>query len=342
MEEVKNSEGTKKCCRCKFSLWQIISGVLFVIVVVSVLTGGFGLKLFGPSADKLAGQTVEFINQYLMQPGSAASLIKADCNKKVSLCKITINVGENEFDSYVSSDGQILFPDAIEVEKFKEQKGAAADNNNQQTSLENLPKVAKPEVGLFVMSYCPYGLQAQKALFPVMDLLKDKADIKIHFVNYIMHEKKEIDENLRQYCIQKQEPEKYSAYLKCFAAAGEFEKCLTEVKTNKAKLDSCVSQADKDYKISAGYEDKTTWLNGTYPLFNVEADLNQQYGVQGSPTMIINGQVVNPNRTSQDYKEAICLGFETMPEECAQELSTQSLVPGFGFEAGVSTGAECQ
>lgn len=331
-------EEAKKCC--KFNLWQIISGVLFVIAIVSVLTGGFGLKLFGVSADKLAGQTVEFINQYLMQAGSTASLIKSDCNQKVSLCKFTINVGGSEFDSYVSSDGQILFPDAIEIEKFKEQKLATIDN--RQISLENLPKVAKPEVGLFVMSYCPYGLQAQKALLPVMDLLKDKADIKIHFVNYIMHEKKEIDENLRQYCIQKQEPDKYQPYLNCFVAAGEFEKCLTEAKINKTKINSCVSQTDKEYKISAGYEDKTTWLNGTYPHFDVEIDLNQQYGVQGSPTVVINGQVVSPNRTPQDYKEAICLGFEIMPNECAQELSTQSLIPGFGFEAGTSTDAECQ
>lgn len=332
-------------------LWQIISGILFVILVVSVLTNGFGLKqvLTGFSADKLAGKTVEFINQYLMQPGSVASLTNASCNKKVSLCKFTVNVNENSFDSYVSSDGQILFPDAIEIEKFKEQKEAAgAENSNQQASLENLPKKEKPEVGLFIMSYCPFGLQAQKVLLPVMDLLKDKADIKIHFVNYVMHDKKEIDENLRQYCLQKQEPEKYQPYLNCFLAAGEFEKCLTEAKINKTKLNSCVSQTDKDYKISAGYEDKATWLNGTYPHFDVETDLNQKYGVAGSPTMVINDQVVSPKRSSQDYKEAICLGFKSMPEECFEELSSQPLVSGFGFEqglsapAGDSSGGKCE
>jgi len=324
-------------------LWQIISGILFVILVVSVLTNGFGLKqvLTGFSADKLAGKTVEFINQYLMQPGSVASLTNAICNKKVSLCKFTVNVNENSFDSYVSSDGQILFPDAIEIEKFKEQN-LAANNDNQQTSLENLPKVDKPEVGLFVMSYCPFGLQAQKVLLPVMDLLKDKADIKIHFVDYVMHDKQEIDENLRQYCIQKQEPGKYQPYLNCFLAAGEFEKCLTQAKVDKTKLNSCVSQTDKEYEVSAGYENKETWLDNTYPRFDVEADLNQKYGVAGSPTMVINDQVVSPNRSPQDYKEAICLGFKSMPEECLEELSAQPLVSGFGFEQGDSSGGECE
>ncbi|MDD4996389.1 MAG: hypothetical protein PHW15_02900 [Patescibacteria group bacterium] len=340
MEEVKNLEMAKKPCRCKFGLWQIIAAILLIITVVSVLTGGFGLKLFGASPDKLAKQTVEFINQYLLQAGSTASLITSECNHKVSLCKFKIDVSGAEYDSYVSSDGQILFPDAIEIEKFKEQQISA--NQEQQVSLEDLPRAEKPEVDLFIMSYCPYGLQAQKAMLPAMDLLKDKADIKIRFVDYIMHDKQEIDENLRQYCIQKEEQEKYTAYLNCFVIAGEFEKCLTEAKINKTKMNNCISQTDKEYKISANYEDKSTWLNGNYPAFNVEADLNDQYNVQGSPTLVINGQEINVNRTPNDYKEAICFGFESMPEECAQELSAQSSTPSFGLEAGESTDAECQ
>lgn len=55
------------------------------------------------------------------------------------------------------------------------------------------------------MSYCPYGLQAEKMFLPVYDLLKNKAEMGIYFVNYIMHDKKEIDENLREYCIQKEQ-----------------------------------------------------------------------------------------------------------------------------------------
>ncbi len=339
-EELKNSEGIKKCCRCKFNLWQIVAAGLFILFVASILTGGFGLKLFGVSSNKLAGQAVEFINQYLMQAGSTASLISSDCNHKVSLCKFTIDVGGNQYDSYVSSDGGMLFPDAIEVEKFKEQRTAAA--SSQEDSLENLPKADRPSVELFVMTYCPYGLQAQKALLPVINLLKDDADIKIRFVNYAMHDKKEIDENLRQYCIQKEEPEKYSAYLNCFIVAGESEKCLTEAKINEKKMNTCVSQTDKEYKVSAGYEDKETWLNGTYPRFDVETDLNEQYGVQGSPTLVINGQRVSPSRTPQDYKEAICLSFNAEPEICSRELSSEALTSGFGLGTGTSSDAECQ
>jgi hypothetical protein len=34
-----------------------------------------------------------------------------------------------------------------------------------------------------------------------------------------MHDKKEIDENNKQYCIQKEQNDKYSDYLKCFLEA---------------------------------------------------------------------------------------------------------------------------
>jgi hypothetical protein len=66
------------------------------------------------------------------------------------------------------------------------------------------------------MSYCPFGTQAEKGILPVVNLLKDKIDFKVKFVNYAMHGKKEIDENNLQYCIQKEEPNKYNSYLTCF------------------------------------------------------------------------------------------------------------------------------
>jgi len=80
----------------------------------------------------------------------------------------------------------------------------------------DLPKTDKPTIDLFVMSYCPYGVQAEQAMLPVMELLGDEADINIRFVYYAMHDWTEIEENTRQYCIQKEEPDKYIDYLSCF------------------------------------------------------------------------------------------------------------------------------
>jgi len=332
--------------KTNLTAWKAIASVLLVILIVSVLTNGFGLKqiLFKVPSGELGNKTIEFINKSLLQPGTTASLGEADCKERPGICKLTVNIGDNSFDSYISSDGELLFPEAIEMNKAAGANNQAADQQaSQQASLEDIPQQEKANVKLFIMSYCPFGLQAQKALLPVMDLLKDEADIKIHFVNYIMHDKLEIDENLRQYCIQEQQPEKLIPYLNCFLEAGEAEKCLTQVNINESSLDTCLTQADEEYGVYADYEDKESWLSGRYPLFKVDDELNKEYGVGGSPTLVINDQVVSPDRTPEGYKQAICMGFETLPDQCAQTLSTKSPTSGLGLEETDSTSdAQCE
>ena len=77
--------------------------------------------------------------------------------------------------------------------------GLVVDNNNQQVAGEEIigpppvvPKSDRPKVELFVMSYCPYGLQMEKAYLPAWELLKNKADIDLKFVSYSIHPKKKI------------------------------------------------------------------------------------------------------------------------------------------------------
>lgn len=200
-------------------------------------------------------------------------------------------------------------------------------------------KTDKPSVELFVMSYCPYGLQMQKALLPVMELLKDKADISIKFVSYIMHDKKEIDENNLQYCLENEQQDKLVPYLKCFTVSGDSASCLKEVKVSESKLNSCISATDKKFGTTVAYNDKSTWLSGYYPLYPVHQELNELYGVQGSPTLVINGKQVQVARSPEAVKQAVCASFEEQPSECGQALSTASASPSFGAGTDTTGGA---
>jgi hypothetical protein len=204
--------------------------------------------------------------------------------------------------------------------------------DNAQQPLTEAPKTDKPKVELFVMSYCPFGLQMEKAYLPVMELLGKKADIDIKFVNYAMHEKKEVDENTRQYCIQKEQTEKYTNYLKCFASTDKFDTCLAGAQIDEYKLTACITKADKEFKISKSYDDKANWLGGQFPAYLIHQDLNVKYGVQGSPTLVINGVQAEADRTPEAVKTAICNAFNQKPAECSTTLSNQGFQPGFGTE----------
>jgi len=280
---------------------------------------------------------IDYINNNLLEEGETASLVSI--TEKSGLYKIQLKINNQEYPSYVTKDGKFLFPfdilgEGIDLESDLTQTGG--------TSTE-VPKSDKPDVKLFVMSYCPYGLQAQKMFLPVYDLLKDKADMGVYFVYYIMHGEDEIDENLTQYCIQKEEKEKFSDYLSCFVVSGDSEDCLSQANINETKLSSCIAETDSQYSVTEKYNDQSTWLSGAYPLFDVDLELNQEYSIGGSPTVIINDQVVNVNpRSPEKFKEVVCQSFNSPPEECSQTLSDEVASTGIGGGTGSSSGGSCE
>ena len=210
-------------------------------------------------------------------------------------------------------------------------------------TLATITKADKPQVELFIMTYCPYGLQMQKAYLPVMKLLSKKASFDVKWVNYIMHDKKEIDENNVQYCIQKEQKDKYLAYAECFTVKGDTKTCLTSAKINQNKLKTCIASADKAFDITKEYNTKANWLSGRYPVYKVHNSENQKYGVQGSPTLVINGSKVDGiSRNPEAVKQAVCASFKTQPAECKTTLSSSAATAGFGAGTGADTvGADC-
>jgi hypothetical protein len=225
------------------------------------------------------------------------------------------------------------------IANLSESDSASVDVGSDSAPIVNQPvsvtKSDRPKVELFVMSYCPFGLQMEKAYLPAWDLLKDKADIDVKFVSYAMHGLKEVEENTRQFCIQKDQPAKFSSYLKCFTGKDDYKSCLSQAGISEGSLTSCINSNNNNFKILDNYNDQSKWLSGRYPIYPIHQELNDKYGVQGSPTLVINGaQVEGVNRTAEAVKQAICAAFNNPPQECQQTLSNSAYGPGFGYQAG--------
>lgn len=330
----------EKLSKILIPLSIVIAGLLiagaFVYINQEKLTGRTSEEGKTLSPQQIAEKAINYINtnKDTLTGGNTASLISVVEDGEI--LKLRLKIGEREYDSYTTKDGKFLFPEAYTLEEKTEGEATAAPSSPET------PKQDRPDVKLFVMSYCPFGLQAQKMFLPVYNLLKEKAEMRVYFVDYIMHEKKEIDENLNQYCIQKNEKEKYADYLSCFVASGDSEKCLSQAKIDKTKLTGCISETDAQYKITSQYNDKSTWLNGAYPKFDIYSDLNEKYGVQGSPTIVINDKIVSiSSRSPEKFKEVACQAFNSPPEECSQTLSDDSPTSGFGTGTGSGGGGGC-
>jgi protein-disulfide isomerase len=318
-----------------------VAGMFFIVgfllswMVSPAMTGqviGSGVTM---SSDEIGQYTIDYINENLLREGFQANLLGV--SESNGMHEVEVDVIQDGQDAgqqvkfYVSGNGELLFfNEPVDMTEPIEVPDETTPPPEQTPPDAGVPKSDRPVADVFIMSYCPFGLQMQKAVIPVMELLGDKADINIRFVHYIMHDKKEIDENTNQYCIQKNEPEKLVDYLKCFVPSDDHEGCAVEAGIDQAMLDECVADTDQEFDITGLYEDKSTWSNGRFPPYMVDAVDAEAYGVRGSPTFVLNGQTVSVNRSPEAVKQAICDAFNEAPEECSTALSATAEAPGIG------------
>ncbi len=297
-----------------------------------------GAKIAAPKFSDKASQAVikkatDFISSSLVSEGTKTQVSISNKLGDLYFLKIKLN-GANEVSSAMTADGKWFFPTAMDVAKVVKE---AADAKKQAVSAPasqpaaSVTKQDKPVVEVFVMSYCPYGTQIEKGILPVAAALGSNIDFQIKFVDYAMHGDKEIKENLTQYCINKSQPDLYQAYLKCFLESADSLSCQAKNNIDKTKLADCAAATDAQYKITATAADQKSW-NSSYPPFNIHKDDNAKYGVQGSPTLIINGQEASSGRDSASLAKVICAAFTDgkAPAACQNKFDTAAPAPGFG------------
>ncbi len=325
-------------------VWMGVSFVLLLLLVATVVYYNGNEKHTVSSSQEnvgeIANNTINFINNELLQGRARAKLLNFSTTKYSGLYHIKISINGQTYDSYVTSDGKLLFPSGINV---------TTTNSNEQQENENkfsAPKTDVPDVKLFVMAYCPFGLQSEKAMIPVYNLLKDKANITLNYVIYSnygkecldngtycsMHGGSELTEDIRQLCINKiYGKDKLWAYLDKFDHDCTYQNAKDCWKTaeDSVGIDDSLIQECID-------KEKTE-----FTMLKNEKSLNAKYNVRGSPTLIINGKVYSGERTPEDYKEAICSAFNNKPDECNENLSSETASTGFGGGSGTDSGGQC-
>jgi len=288
---------------------NIIILVLVIVLISSILTSGFGFSKLVQrlNAKRVANKTIDYINKNLLPEGVKASLISASATSN-GLYSIKFKIMEREYDSYVSSDGKLLFPESIPLKETAKK----ADSTSE------IPKKDKADVKLFVMSFCPYGNEAEEIMKPVVDLLKNKANIEVHYIvskegtNYTsLHGEQELNQDVREICVLKYQPEKFWDFILTINKKAnsedvdkKWEEIAKEVGIDIQKIKDCASKEKNS-------------------LLDAEIKLTDKYGVSGSPTLVINDTVYNGQRTTNSYKDAICAGFKNQPAECKTKLSDE-------------------
>src|SRR3989344_9239584 len=193
----------------KIRIWRILTIVFGLLLITSIFTDNFGIIGLAVSSNTVAKDAIDYINTVLLQGQATATLVSMKAENGLYNLKIDIN--GKEITAYLSKDGSLLFPSVINI---KETKETQTQQTGKKVTCDNIKKTDKPILQAFIVSNCPYGLQMQRALVPVAELLKD--NIKVRYLGSIengkvtsMHGAQEASENLRQICIREEQPDKY-------------------------------------------------------------------------------------------------------------------------------------
>ena len=101
--------------------------------------------------------------------------------------------------------------------------------NLQELLASRIARIGKPTLELFVMSYCPFGVQAEDKIIPIVKQFGDKIDFKLRFIAHekqtpspkditpftSLHGYPEVAENIRQLLIAQEFPDQYLDYILC-------------------------------------------------------------------------------------------------------------------------------
>ena len=333
-EKVAEKTDEKKIILKKSDLWKYSTFILIAVVLISAFFMLSGKSIITGRTTENTGDIIEkndigekaldFFNTQLSQtPGTLESV-----EEESGLYIVSIMIDEQSVPLYFTKDGKWI-NQGYELYSITED---AVDNTNTQDT--EVPKSDKPKVQAFIFSYCPYGLQFEKALFPVYDLLKDKADIDIVAIG-AMHGEFEKIESLRQISIEQiYGKDKLFVYLAEFAANINIGSCNGDSTCLNNYLPALYTKLGIDKTKVENYMKASA-----EKIYDEQGAKASALGISGSPTFVINGVKISVSRTADEIKTAVCFAFNTAPSECSQTLSTTSPSAGFGAVSGTAASA---
>src|SRR3989344_755635 len=173
--------------------WLIVAAIALV-VLAGVLVAG---KLFvgNMQTDALAKKAVDYINANGLA-GQGQTAVLQGASEESGLVKVKLQIGSGTFDSYITKDGKLLFPQAITL------SGAGAltgDNTTPPTTTQPadaskvdiagdpfIGSATAPALMVFWTDYqCPFcKLAEQNAIEPIVGEYVNTGKLKIVFKEY--------------------------------------------------------------------------------------------------------------------------------------------------------------
>ena len=170
-----------------------------------------------------------------------------------------------------------------------------APMNLRELLASRIARIGKPTLELFVMSYCPFGVEAEEKIIPIVKQFGDKIDFKLRFIAHekqtpapeditpfiSLHGYPEVAESIRQLLIAQEFPDRYLDYILCRGKKLDksWEACAERLGIDVAKIQKLFDTPEVPEQ-----------------LFRDNIKRATELGINASPTILVDNQEL---RTTQ-------------------------------------------
>jgi len=296
--------------KIKENPWVLSTLIFGVLAIVLLSVSVFGSAQL--SSEKAGNNFVDFINSR----GGAQIEYVGSKSFGSGLYEVTVLAEGQEVPAHITQDGKYF----VQVISPLIDEEVQAPVKEEPAPAQDVVKADVPTVELFIWSYCPYGVQAQGPLSDVAALLGGKANFEA-VTYYDGHGAYETQQNKIQSCIQEIANDKYWAYASEFVD-NIYPKCGSSRDIDCDKTESVNLMESLGIDSVAVLECVESQGEA---LLASSSQRAKALGVTGSPSLVINGVIVQPSsRTADAFKDSICTSFNDAPEECGTVLDSTS------------------
>src|SRR3989338_2700143 len=293
----EHKENVRRNRMAQSGFWKWSTLLLLVLMIIGVYTYGLPGKMTEQSQEQASERAVAFLNENLLAGFATASLESATEENDLYKLELVISSETSEKKNatlYVTKDGELLFPSAIDISDFQSEETITeeADIPSREASGDLI--VGNPNATLSIVEYsdfeCPYCGQVYWTMKLILDAYPE--DVKLVYKTFPIpsHEN----------------GQKAAEAAKCANLQGKFNEYHDTLFENQ---DSLKEKNLKQYAEDLGLDTEAfdECLDSDAMAEEVAADQQEgiALGVSSTPTFFIGEQRISGNEKFSTFQKVI-------------------------------------
>jgi len=309
---MENNENQKKPSFLgKIKFWQISSVVLLILFIVSLMANFSGTGLSGAiSKEEAQGKIQQYAN---VVTGGAVVDVGNLIEDENNLYKVPLTVRGQTMNGYITKDGKLFFPAAVDLADFFEkvnslgtQGDQGAQANSQPStpsapidaSVDDDPSLGKEDAPVTIVEFsdfqCPFCGRFEKDTFgKIKEEYIDTGKVKLVFRDFPLTSIHPYAQKAAEASECADEQGKFWKYHdKLFEnqealTVDDLKKYADDLNLNNDKFEKCLDNGDMEKEVQNDIDDGT------------------KYSVTGTPAFFINGVILEGAQPFENFKKII-------------------------------------